>query len=100
MRVVLFIAYFLFSIGCSVEQPPEVSSHTEAMNDESETAVLALIEALKDNDKVIRRRACITLGDMGFNAKAAVPALIEALKDQDEKLRKLAASALESIGPK
>jgi hypothetical protein len=52
----------------------------------------ALIDALKDADGNVRRRAAEALGD--FNSPSAVKALIAALTDPDETVRVKAASAL------
>ncbi len=61
-------------------------------------AVPALIVALKDQAKVVRRRAAEALGKIGTEAKAAIPALIAALDDEGYLVRESAADALEKIG--
>ncbi|NHJ84059.1 MAG: HEAT repeat domain-containing protein [Asgard group archaeon] len=51
------------------------------------------------NDKIIRMRAAIALGEMGKKAIEAVPALIVSLKeDESAKVRENAAKALGQIG--
>ena len=63
-----------------------------------EKAVEPLIQALKDEDKGVRREAASTLGRIG-DAKA-VEALILALKDRDRNVRREAEWALGEIGDK
>ena len=57
----------------------------------------ALIEALKDEDRDVKKLAGNTLRKIGPEAKEAVPALIEALKDEGGWVRNSAAKALEKI---
>jgi HEAT repeat protein len=64
---------------------------------EARPAVHALVEALRDGSKGVRRRAAVALAEVG-NA-AAAPALREALGDATEGVRRAAAGALEVIGP-
>jgi len=59
-------------------------------------ATPALIQALQDKDRDVRRAAAEALGQIGD--RQAIPALIEALKDEDEGVRRAAAEALEKIG--
>jgi HEAT repeat protein len=61
---------------------------------EAEEAVPALIEALEDEDLVVRRYAIDALLSMGLDAKTAIPAIIEKMKDHDETVRANAAHAL------
>jgi HEAT repeat protein len=68
---------------------------------EPEDIVLALIEALKDEESEIRTRATYVLGSMNMNGKAkefAIPALIETLTDEKSQVRIGAIYALGSIG--
>jgi HEAT repeat protein len=58
-------------------------------------AVPALVEALKDEDPIRRRRAAAVLGQIGGRARSAVPALTESLKDP--AVRQAAARALPRI---
>ena len=58
-------------------------------------AIPALIEALKDEDRDVRRTAAWALGQIG---PPAVPALIQALRDEKWEVRQAAAEALEKIG--
>jgi len=58
-----------------------------------------LMEALKDEDTLVRQSAAIALERIGPNARAAVPSLIEALKDQDANVRSRAARALGYVAP-
>jgi HEAT repeat protein len=62
-------------------------------------AVPALLEALKDDFWVVRNDAAGTLGQIGRQAVEAVPALLEALKDPDYYVRESSASALDRIDP-
>jgi HEAT repeat protein len=48
---------------------------------------------------VAKRRAILTLAELGPNSQAAVKALAEALKDPEGRVRFMAAAALERIGP-
>ena len=64
---------------------------------DAKATVPALIEALKDKDKDVRRDAAKALGIIGPTAKAAVPALIEMLKDKDVYVRRSAEGALDKI---
>lgn len=61
-----------------------------------ETAVEALIEALKDEDKFVRKNAAEALGKIGD--KKALDPLIEMLKDDDWFVQEKAAAALGKIG--
>ena len=61
-------------------------------------AVPALITALKDEDSDVRSNAADALGKIGADAKEAVPVLITALKDEDNYVRSNAADALGNIG--
>ena len=58
-------------------------------------AIPALVETLKDNNKLVRREASTSLSRMG---EAAVDPLIETLNDDDWKVRGAAAWALGNIG--
>jgi HEAT repeat protein len=62
-------------------------------------SIPALSRALKDKDEEIRFYAAFTLGIFGPNAKPAVPILIEILKDQKENVRRAAALTLVQIDP-
>jgi len=60
-------------------------------------AVPALVDLLISGNVRARRRACLTLYNIGWEARAAVPALTEALNDNDTRVRKLASFALSGI---
>ena len=62
-------------------------------------AVPSLVEALEDEDVLIRAGACDTLGRIGSDAASAVPALIEALGDERMAVRAASAMAVEKLGP-
>ena len=63
-----------------------------AINDEK--AIPALIAALKDNNKLVRREASTAVSRMS----GAVDPLIETLADEDWKVRGAAAWALGNLG--
>ena len=65
----------------------------------NETAVPALLEALKDKAAKIRKRAAESLGDLGPGAKSAVPALLKTAKDSDPMVRWASIDALGQMGP-
>jgi len=64
----------------------------------SETVVLALGDALKDEDSGVRTKAAQALGHGLQSAEPAVPALIDALKDASTGVRVSAADTLGTIG--
>ncbi len=67
---------------------------------EAEKVVPALIEALRNKGKDIRRSAAIQLGAFGEQAKDAIPALQKAAKhDGDARVREAAGIALSRIDP-
>ena len=57
----------------------------------------ALIDALRDKDKVVRMESARALGRMGGAARSAVPALTAATKDSDDLVKRAAAQSLEAI---
>ncbi|MFB0544704.1 MAG: HEAT repeat domain-containing protein, partial [Asgard group archaeon] len=63
-----------------------------------ERVVEPLIEALKDEDNVVRMVAASTLSKIGDTR--SIEALTQALKDEDEEVRKAAKKALEKIKAK
>ncbi|MGH7254971.1 MAG: HEAT repeat domain-containing protein, partial [Nitrospirales bacterium] len=67
----------------------------DALIELGEPAVSRLIEALKDKDENVRKRAVIALGQI--RAEEAIDALIERLQDKDWFTRLTAAAALEQI---
>jgi hypothetical protein len=56
-----------------------------------------LVQALHDDNALVRKRAAIALGRLGPAAHAAVGALEKALKDSDPDVRAAAAAALEKV---
>lgn len=86
--VVIFLAASITVEDTSASNPPSAPL---------EAAIPYLVEALKDENVVIRERAARTLAALGPYAKAAVPVLIEALKD--DAVAWLAIDALGEIGP-
>jgi HEAT repeat protein len=65
---------------------------------QADTTVSDLMDALKDQDPVIRQGVATALGGLGAKAATAVPALIEALKDRESSPRSQSARALGAIG--
>src|SRR5262249_11211876 len=65
----------------------------------NETALPALVEALKDKAGKVRKRAAESLGDLGSGARSAVPELIKATRDSDPTVSWSAIDALGQIGP-
>src|SRR5262249_40811646 len=61
-------------------------------------AVPALIKALEDQDKVVRRTAAQALGVIGAKDADAVSGLIKAIGDDDGFVRRSAAEALGKVG--
>jgi HEAT repeat protein len=62
-----------------------------------ETAVPALIEALKSEDAITRAAVARSLGALGPKATDATTALTHALTDEDETVRAAARKALDKI---
>ena len=61
------------------------------------TIVIALAEALRDEDHHVRMNAVFALREMGRIATPAIPSLKEALDHQDVELREAAQTALDCI---
>lgn len=61
-----------------------------------EKGLPAIVEALNDGSKEVRRAAVLAL--MEFRSETTIPALREALKDEDLEVRIYAAEALKKIG--
>ena len=61
-------------------------------------AMLALTEALKDRNEVVRMIAAVTLKEIGAPAKEVLPALIKASQEKYAPVRMRAAAALAVIG--
>lgn len=64
----------------------------------SPRSVPALIKALDDKDKGVRKLAAASLAKIGPAAKDAVPALLKAMTDKDANVRKNSMVALIKIG--
>jgi HEAT repeat protein len=62
-------------------------------------AVEELVAALRGADPLGRRRAVLSLAEVGSRTPSAVQALAEALADGDARVRFMAAAALGRIGP-
>jgi HEAT repeat protein len=57
-----------------------------------------LVEALKDTDAIVRKRAADTLGEIGDSKAVIIDSLIEALKDSNFDVRVYAAESLGKLG--
>jgi len=57
------------------------------------------VQALKDPDVKLRKKAAFKLGNVGPADAAAMPALVAALKDVDPRVRSEAVLALVKFGP-
>ena len=63
----------------------------------AKAAVPELIEALRDRESKVRRRAVLALGRLSSAAELAIPDLNRMLRDDDEEIRYEATLALERI---
>ena len=61
--------------------------------------VEAVIERLRSPDPTARRRAILTLAELGPHSPEAVRALVDALEDREGRVRFMAAAALGRVGP-
>jgi hypothetical protein len=78
-------------------RPPRPSTaQSQAM---APPAVEELVAALRGADPLGRRRAVLSLAEVGSRTPSAVQALAEALADGDARVRFMAAAALGRIGP-
>jgi HEAT repeat protein len=59
--------------------------------------VPALVQAMEDQNRVVRRATARALGSVGPQAVEAVPDLIQALEDRTWSVRRAAAGALKAI---
>ncbi len=66
---------------------------------QAKDAVLSLVAASMDENKMVQAEAAEALGKIGPEAKKAIPALITALKNDSKWVRLDAARALGRIGP-
>jgi HEAT repeat protein len=71
----------------------------ERMRPQPPNLVPALLAALTDKDKGVRRRAASLLGNLGAESRSAAPALLDLLhNDPDATVRQFAARALGLLG--
>ena len=78
---------------------PDPSAPGLVLDPAAETAVPALISALRHDRADFRIGAAGALGKIGPGAEAAVLALINALRDDDPRVPSAAVGALRKIGP-
>jgi HEAT repeat protein len=85
------IALVAFVVGCGgpLAEPVRAHGHTAA----------ELVGLIRGQDVKARRRAVVSLGNMGTADAVVVPALTEALKDSDAEVRASAATSLYKLGP-
>lgn len=74
-------------------------SAIDALESMGESAVPALIQALKDSDPAVRSGSASALGHIRPTTSAMIAALIEALRDDSEGVCHSAGYALGAIGP-
>ena len=82
-----------------VPGPPTGRPSTAQSQAMTPPPVTSAITALRGEDPIARRRAVLTLADLGPHSAAAVRVLADALRDADERVRRMAAAALGRIGP-
>jgi HEAT repeat protein len=90
-RVIPSAALLILAAGCGRPDAAPLRSH--------DRTTAEWVEALRDRDPKVRRRAVAALGHVGAADPAAVPALGGALKDRDPSVRDAAALALLNLGP-
>ncbi len=91
----VFLSVFLFSGCASVRTASDVGVYRQKAMGGDESAVRALIGALRSSDRRVRDAAYKALIEVG---PPAVPALIGTLNDDDPAIREYAAATLGGIG--
>jgi HEAT repeat protein len=86
---VFLLGAALLAAGCA-KRPP-LTAHGKP--------VAHWVEALRDPDARVRRKAVQVLGNVGTADPAAIPALTGAVKDKDARVRSAAVLSLLKIGP-
>jgi HEAT repeat protein len=89
MLVLAALGAAIFLGGCGKAEPPTAGGKS----------IGYWVDALRDRDAKVRKKAVRKLANVGATDPAAVPALAGALKDQDPGVRAEAALALLRIGP-
>jgi len=89
LRLIAFAAAVLILSGCS--QPGPTLAHGQPVDH--------WVQALRDPDAKVRKRAADVLGNVGAADATVVPALAAALKDQDRGVREATVLALLKMGP-
>jgi HEAT repeat protein len=89
MRLVGLSTLALLLTGCG-QAPPALSGGKP---------VSYWVQALKDSDPALRKKAAFKLGNAGPADAAVVPALLAALKDEDAGVRSAGILALVKFGP-
>ena len=70
----------------------------EAIGPDAKTVLPMLIEAIRDKDPNVRRRAVIAIINLGEWGKPALPAVREARNDEDQSVREWAGAVLRIVG--
>lgn len=66
----------------------------------SEVAIPALVEAVKDTDNYVKKRAVQAIADIGKPTEVVIATLLETLKDSDEEIRQISLEGIGNLGPK
>lgn len=80
------------TLALLIERAPRAAAESAQRRE----IIAALLKAVEDSDRGVRRHAASALGNLGSGA--AVPALVEALRDRDMEVRATAAAALSNVG--
>ncbi len=113
MRRVMALSLAIMAVGCGhssddwirqlkdadVVKRREAIRELASMSSEAGRVVLALSEALSDENSYVRHDAALALGKFGAEARPATPALLAARKDKELSVRKAAAESLKRIDP-
>lgn len=80
------------------QSQPRVQSASRCVVKNPASIVPGLVQALSNQDGLVRLFAASTLGCIGEQATDAVPALLSSLQDPNQSVRLVAAFALDAIG--
>ena len=90
-RAAFWVAFLVAAAGCGRSDGPKGKYF-------GGEPVEHWLEAIKNPDPKVRKKAADVLGNVGPADPRAVPALIEAVKDRDAKVRDAAVLGLSKIG--